>query len=205
MVTLGSLDVDPKSQGRPVCPKAQAAVKYLVSQVKTVDTHEHDDSIVSTTDDNNFGSTNGDDNDNSCVDDNCDNYGEDEEIVTDKGCVGDREVNRNAVRGNSAGIIAPAGWKDVTKVPEKKVIKHNDELSSDSDLDDGEHSLSCCNFGNLSLTHLADTFQFTVKIIDVVKGKHVQDIFPSTILWPAMQDWLSRVLNVHPAMLHAQF
>ena len=56
-----------------------------------------------------------------------------------------------------------------------------------------------------SLTHLADTFQFTVEIIDVVKGKCVWDIFPSTILWPAMQDQLSRVLNIHPAMLHAQF
>ena len=56
-----------------------------------------------------------------------------------------------------------------------------------------------------SLTHLADTFQFTVEIVDIVKGKLVQDIFPSTISWPAMQDQLSRVLNIHPAMLHAQF
>lgn len=58
---------------------------------------------------------------------------------------------------------------------------------------------------NCSLTHLADTFQFTAEIIDVVKGKCVHDIFSSTISWPAMQDRLSRVLNVHLAMLHAQF
>ena len=114
VVTLDSPDVDPKSQGQPVHLKSQAAVKYLVSQVKTLDTSEHDD--------------------------DCD---EDEEIVIDEGCVGAREVKGNVMRGNSAGIIAPSGWKNVTTVPEKKVINHNDEISSKYDLDDGNYNLSC--------------------------------------------------------------
>ena len=53
------------------------------------------------------------------------------------------------------------------------------------------------------LMNLADTFQY--EIIDVIKGKHVRDTFPSTISWSVMHDWLSRVLNMHPAKLHAQF
>ena len=46
-----------------VDPKSQAAVKYLVSQVKTFDTSEHKGSNVSITDDNDSKSSNGSGND----------------------------------------------------------------------------------------------------------------------------------------------
>ena len=129
-------DVDPKFQSQPGRPRAQAAVKYLVSQVKTFNSRDHNDSDVSNAGHNNFGSTNGDDDDDSCADDNDD---KDEEIAMDEGCVSGQEVNRNALGDNRVGIIAWAGQRNVKVVPEKKV-NHNNDLSSDSDLDNGKHN-----------------------------------------------------------------
>ena len=129
-------DVDPKFQSRPGRPRAQAVVKYLVSQVKTFNSGDHNDSDVSNAGHNNFGSTNGDDDDDSCADDNDD---EDEEIAMDERCVSGQEVNQNALRDNRVGIIARAGQRNVKAVPEKKV-NHNNDLSSDSDLDNGKHN-----------------------------------------------------------------
>ena len=78
-------------------------MKYLVSQVKTFNSRDHNDSDVSNAGHNNFGSTNGDDDDDSCTDNNDD---EDEEIAMDEGCVSGWEVNRDALWDNWVSIIA---------------------------------------------------------------------------------------------------
>ena len=133
-------DVDSKPKGRSVCLEAQAAVKYLVSQVETFDTSEHEGSDVSIAGNNDSKRSNRSGNDSSSADEN--NL-EEEGMVVDKGHVGSRVAKSNVMGGNSAGIIVSMGRKNArgkVAVPVKKVVNCKDEFSSEFDLDDGKCS-----------------------------------------------------------------
>ena|ERR1700722_2319514 len=55
------------------------------------------------------------------------------------------------------------------------------------------------------ISFVTDIFEISIEVIDIQRGKRVQQKIFSMILWPMLQQKLSEILNIYPALLHAQY